>query len=89
MIKTAEELQAYSGSEERKLEEIISGLAGAGPKVVVSGAAIGEMAMHFIEKYGMMAIRWEPPPAIPLGRVHCVAATGWHLGGITGGCDNM
>ncbi len=26
-------------------------------QVVVSGSAIGEMAMHFIEKFGMMAIR--------------------------------
>lgn len=29
----------------------------SGAKVVVAGNAIGEMAMHFIEKYGLMAIR--------------------------------
>lgn len=28
-----------------------------GAKVVVAGSAFGEMAMHFIEKYGMMALR--------------------------------
>ena len=28
-----------------------------GAKVVVAGSAYGEMAMHFIEKYGMMALR--------------------------------
>jgi T-complex protein 1 subunit theta len=26
-------------------------------QVVVSGGAIGEMAMHFIEKYGLLALR--------------------------------
>lgn len=29
----------------------------SGAKVVVAGSAYGEMAMHFIEKYGMMALR--------------------------------
>lgn len=27
------------------------------PQVVVSGGNIGEMAMHFLEKYGLLAIR--------------------------------
>lgn len=44
-------------SEENKLEEYIKGIADAGTKVVVSGSAIGEMALHFLEKYGMMVIR--------------------------------
>ncbi len=57
LIKSAEELESYSGSEERKLEEIIKGIADAGTRVVAAGAAIGEMAMHFIEKYKMMAVR--------------------------------
>ena len=57
LIKTAEELQNYSSSEERKLEEIIKSIADTGVKVVVAGSSIGEMAMHFIEKYKMMAIR--------------------------------
>lgn len=26
-------------------------------QVIVSGGAIGEMAMHFIEKYGLLALR--------------------------------
>jgi T-complex protein 1 subunit theta len=57
LIKNAEELQNYAKTEENKLEEYIKGIASSGAQVVVSGSAIGEMAMHFIEKYGMMAIR--------------------------------
>ncbi len=63
LIKSAEELESYSSSEERKLEEIIRGIADAGTGVVAAGAAIGEMAMHFIEKYKMMAIRRVPVPS--------------------------
>uniref|UniRef100_A0A7S0S258 CCT-theta n=1 Tax=Chlamydomonas leiostraca TaxID=1034604 RepID=A0A7S0S258_9CHLO len=57
LIRNAEELENYSKTEESKLEEYIKAIADAGVKVVVSGSAIGEMAMHFIEKYGMMALR--------------------------------
>lgn len=57
LIKNAEELQNYAKSEENKLEEYIKSIASSGAQIVVSGSSIGEMAMHFIEKYGMMAIR--------------------------------
>lgn len=57
LITSAEELTSYARSEEDKLEEYVKGISDSGAKVVVSGGAIGEMAMHFIEKYGMMAIR--------------------------------
>lgn len=57
LIKSAEELESYSRTEEAQLEEYIKAIADSGAKVVASGGAIGEMAMHFIEKYGMMALR--------------------------------
>ena len=58
LIRSAEELTAYSRSEEAKLEQLIQLVADSGASVVVAGAAIGEMAMHFIEKAGLMALRW-------------------------------
>lgn len=57
LIKTAAELEGYAQGEEDKLEEYIKAIADAGAKVVVSGSAIGEMAAHFLEKYGLMMIR--------------------------------
>lgn len=57
LIRNAEDLMNYSKSEEAKLEDIIRGIADAGVRVVVSGSAVGEMAMHFLEKYGIMVIR--------------------------------
>mmetsp|Transcript_11966 Transcript_11966/g.35927 ORF Transcript_11966/g.35927 Transcript_11966/m.35927 type:complete len:556 (-) Transcript_11966:2647-4314(-) len=57
LIQSAKELTDYSRSEEDKLGQLIQSVADSGASVVVAGAAIGEMAMHFIEKAGLMAIR--------------------------------
>jgi len=57
VIKNADELMAYNKSEEKLIEEAIRGVAETGAKVVVAGGSISEIAMHFIEKYGMMAIK--------------------------------
>ena len=32
-------------------------IADSGAKVVVSGGKIGDMALHFLNKYGVMAVR--------------------------------
>ena len=57
LLRNAEELQSYSRSEEDRMEQLIKSIADSGAKVVVAGSAIGEMAMHFVEKYGLMAVR--------------------------------
>ena len=40
-----------------KIEEAVAAIAATGAKVVVSGQSVGEMALHFIERYGLMAIK--------------------------------
>ena len=57
LIKSASELEAYSKGEEAKMEEYIKGIADAGARVVVTGQSFGEMALHFIERHGLMAIK--------------------------------
>jgi len=57
LIKTADELTTFSRGEETQLESQIKAIADAGVGVVVSGGKIGDMALHFINKYGMMAVR--------------------------------
>eukprot|EP01012_Entosiphon_sulcatum_P037176 TRINITY_DN475_c0_g1_i2.p1 TRINITY_DN475_c0_g1~~TRINITY_DN475_c0_g1_i2.p1 ORF type:complete len:539 (-),score=168.09 TRINITY_DN475_c0_g1_i2:458-2074(-) len=56
-ITTAEQLKNFSKSEERNMERIIGKIAAAGVKVVVSSQSFGDLAMHFIEKHGMMAVK--------------------------------
>lgn len=57
VIKSAEELMSYNKSEEALMEETIRGVAESGAKVVVAGGSISEIAMHFLEKYGLMAVK--------------------------------
>ncbi|CAG9467736.1 unnamed protein product [Pedinophyceae sp. YPF-701] len=57
LIKSAEELTNYAKSEEARMEAIVKGIADAGVKLVVSGSAISEIALHFLEKYGLMVLR--------------------------------
>lgn len=57
LIKSADELEKYSQGEEDKVEKAIQELVDAGVNVVVSGGSFGEMALHFLERFGLMAIK--------------------------------
>lgn len=57
LIKTAEELKNFSKGEEDLLEKQIKAIADTGVNCVVSGGKIGEMAMHFLNKYNILSVR--------------------------------
>ncbi|KAJ6800738.1 T-complex protein 1 subunit theta [Iris pallida] len=63
LIQSAEQLlcflqlENYAKTEEAKVEELVKAVADAGAKVIVSGAAVGEMALHFCERYKLMVIK--------------------------------
>lgn len=63
MFTKADELENYTRSEEDRFEKIIKSIAEAGVKVVVCSGAMSETAIHFFEKYKIMAIKimskWE------------------------------
>ncbi len=62
-MTNATELENYWKTEEDKFEVFIKGLADAGIQVVVGSGSMSEMAVHFFEKYKIMAIKimskWE------------------------------
>lgn len=63
LMKNADDLKNYNRTEEAKMEEIIQGIAESGVQVVVTGGTISDMALHFIEKYKLVALKlsskWE------------------------------
>jgi T-complex protein 1 subunit theta len=63
LLTSAEELEGYSKSEEDQFELFIKGLADVGINVVVCSGSMSETAVHFFEKYKIMAIKimskWE------------------------------
>lgn len=63
LLKNAEDLLNYTTGEEDKFEGFIKKLAEAGVSVVVCQGSMSELAIHFFEKYRMMAVKimskWE------------------------------
>lgn len=57
LIKSADELMNFSRGEENLLELQIKAIADTGAKVVVAGSAFGDMALHYLNKYDLMAVR--------------------------------
>uniref|UniRef100_A0A0A9W6L5 T-complex protein 1 subunit theta n=2 Tax=Lygus hesperus TaxID=30085 RepID=A0A0A9W6L5_LYGHE len=57
LIKTADELMKFSEGEESRLESQIKAIKEAGVDVVVGGGKFSDMALHFINKAGLMAVR--------------------------------
>lgn len=57
LLKSADELLAFSKDEETSIETQIKALSDVGINVIVSGGKVGEMALHFLNKYKIMAVR--------------------------------
>lgn len=57
LIENAEDLIQYSRKEEDIMEEIISNIHKSGATCIVSNSTFGDLALHFINRLGMMAVR--------------------------------
>ncbi|KAL7749547.1 T-complex protein 1 subunit theta [Sorochytrium milnesiophthora] len=57
LIHNAEEMLSFSKGEEKRLEDELKQLADAGVKVVVSGSGVGELALHFMNRMGIMVVK--------------------------------
>jgi T-complex protein 1 subunit theta len=57
LLHSSKELKEFSAGEEKQLEMIIKGIADAGVKVIVTGSGIGELALHFCNRFGIMVVK--------------------------------
>ncbi|PRD33904.1 UNVERIFIED_CONTAM: T-complex protein 1 subunit theta [Trichonephila clavipes] len=57
LLQSANELLNYSRGEETLLEQQVKEIADTGVRVVVAGGKFGDMALHYLNKYGVMAVR--------------------------------
>lgn len=57
LLKSADELKAYNNSEEEALERVIKSIADTGCNMIICGAQVGELALHFCEKYKIMLMK--------------------------------
>lgn len=57
LIHNAQEMLDFSKGEESQLEAVIKELAATGVNVVVTGSACSELALHFLNRYGIFVIK--------------------------------
>lgn len=57
LIENADELRNFSKGEEAEVEEQVKAIADNGVKVVVAAGKFGDMYLHFLNKYKIMAVR--------------------------------
>lgn len=57
LLKSAEEIKEYNNSEEASLEKVIKAIADTGVNMIVCGQQVGELALHFLNKYKIMCLK--------------------------------
>lgn len=57
LLHNAKEMLDFSKGEEAQLEAAIKELYDVGLRVVVAGSTVGELAMHYLNRYGILVIK--------------------------------
>ncbi|KAI9718170.1 MAG: T-complex protein 1 subunit theta [Chrysothrix sp. TS-e1954] len=57
LLKNAKEMLDFTKGEEGQLEQIVKELHDSGLRVVVAGSTIGELALHYLNRSGIMVIK--------------------------------
>ena len=57
LLHNAKEMLDFTKGEENQLEAIIKELHDSGLRVVVAGATVGELALHYLNRYGILVVK--------------------------------
>ncbi|KAI1282260.1 T-complex protein 1 subunit theta [Xylaria sp. FL0933] len=57
LLHNAKEMMEFSKGEEEQLETAIKELHDAGIRVVIAGSTVGELAMHYLNRYDILIIK--------------------------------
>lgn len=57
LLKNAEEMMNYSKGEEERLESAVKELYDSGLRVVVAGATVGDLAMHYLNRFNILVVK--------------------------------
>lgn len=57
LLHNADEMMDFSQGEEDELHKVIKEIADSGVKVVVAGQGVGELALHFLDKYEILVLK--------------------------------
>lgn len=57
LLKNAKEMMDFTTGEENQLEQIVKELHDSGLRVVIAGQSVGELAQHYLNRYGILVIK--------------------------------
>lgn len=57
LLHNAQELRQFSRGEEVQLERVLKEIVDAGVKVVVAQSTVGELALHYLNRFGVMVLK--------------------------------
>lgn len=57
LLHNAKEMLDFTKGEEHQIEEIIKGLHDSGLRVVIAGSTIGELALHYLNRFNILVIK--------------------------------
>jgi len=57
LLHNAKEMLDFTKGEEHQVETIVKEIHDSGVRVVVAGSTIGELALHYLNRYGVLAIK--------------------------------
>ncbi|KAG8630226.1 hypothetical protein KVT40_001845 [Elsinoe batatas] len=57
LLKNAKEMMDFTKGEEAQMENAVKELYDSGLRVVVAGSTVGELAMHYLNRFGILVIK--------------------------------
>ncbi|EAU91967.2 t-complex protein 1 [Coprinopsis cinerea okayama7 len=57
LLRNADEMLNFTSGEEKHLEMILKEIADSGVKVIVAGSTVGELALHFLNRFGIAVLK--------------------------------
>ncbi|KAK3937630.1 putative T-complex protein 1 subunit theta [Diplogelasinospora grovesii] len=57
LLHNAKEMLDFTKGEESQLEAVVKALHDVGLRVVIAGSTVGELAMHYLNRYGILVIK--------------------------------
>jgi T-complex protein 1 subunit theta len=57
LLHNAQEMLDFSKGEEHQLDQIAKEISDSGAKVVIAGSSVGELALHFFNKYNILLLK--------------------------------
>ncbi|MCJ1324495.1 T-complex protein 1 subunit theta [Thelotrema lepadinum] len=57
LLKNAKEMLDFTKGEETQLESIVKELHDSGLRVLVAGSSVGELALHYLNRFGILIIK--------------------------------